>query len=120
MLAIEGNFYEWKDIMCLLMDMLGVDKPHFTLSDLLNRYYYTPHFINIFTNYGNFKNFIERESYITPVAEPYSDFFKFYKKRYDVYTNVGQELELEVRLPGGRNRILRLYLGKGGIGSGWD
>lgn len=96
MMAIEGCFYEWKDVLCLIMDMLGVDRPYFTLEDLLARHYFAPHFINIFTNFGKFKSFIERESYITPVKEQYSDFIEFYKRSYERYTNVEQQVELEV------------------------
>lgn len=98
MMAIEGSFYEWKDILCLVMDMMGVDRPYFLLSDLLSRYYYAPHFINIFTNYGKFKHFIERDTYITPVTEPYTDFFQFYKKLYEQFTNVDPRSEQEVTL----------------------
>lgn len=96
MIAIANVFYEWKDILCLIMDMMGVDRPYFTLSDLLSRYYFAPHFINIFTNFSKFKNFIESESYITPVKEPYTEFIEFYKRLYDRFTNFEQQAEPEV------------------------
>lgn len=107
-MAIEGQFIAWKDILCLLMDMMGVTVPHFTLSDLLARYYWAPHFINIFTNYANFKSFYDRESYITPIQEPYSDFFKFYKHWYSLLANgAPQEAEQEASLQDGRPHVLR-------------
>lgn len=95
-MAIEGSFYEWKDILCLTMDMMGVEVPHFTLADIQSRYYYAPHFFNIFTNCTNFKQFIERDTFITPVVDPYTDFFRFYKRLYDQFVNGCQEAEPEV------------------------
>ena len=91
MMAIENSFYQWKDILCLIMDMMGVDRPYFYLSDLLNRYFYAPHFINIFTNFNKFKNFIEKDTFITAVYEPYTDIYTFYKKNYERFTNCQQD-----------------------------
>ena len=34
MLGFEDEFYDFKDILCLLMDMFGIIKPHFTLEIL--------------------------------------------------------------------------------------
>ena len=98
MKILDDSFYEWKDILCLIMDMMGVDRPYFYLQDLLARSYFAPNFINIFTNYGKFKSFIERDTYTTPVVEPYTDFFNFYKRLYEQFTNVEQQNDIEVSL----------------------
>lgn len=94
----EGVFYEWRDVLCLVMDMMGVDRPYFLLSDLLTRYYYAPHFINIFTSCPKFKAFIERDTFITPVTQPFTDFFKFYKEQHERITNFGNNGDEEVIL----------------------
>lgn len=100
MLAIENEYYAFKDILCLLMDMFDKKKPIFYIEDFHRRFYFAPHFFNIMTNFVKFNEFIGKDTYQTPVKPAYSDWIVFANRYYHKLVYGEDDAEGDVALLG--------------------
>ena len=63
---IENETYFLEDITCLFLDMFGKDKMVFTLDDFMEKPKCAVNLINVLTKFSKFREFINRETYMTP------------------------------------------------------
>lgn len=95
MQAIENEYYEFKDIFCLLLDMFDKKENYFVIEDFLSKYYFSANFFNLLTNYVKCVEFLQKDSNFTPVVPKFTEWVNFANAAYGelVYGAIGDQPE---------------------------
>ena len=80
--ALENEYYEFKDIFCLLLDMFDKQSSLFVVEDFLKKYYWAANFFNLLTNYSKCVEFLQKDTNFTPVVPKFTEWVSFATATY--------------------------------------